>query len=116
MAPSGPVHDAPSATVTGTGSGNIVGGFVGANFGRIDSSTSAGNATSRANSTVGGFAGTNAQFVNFPPDSIPPSSFPVGTITNSSATGTASGGPGSTVRPFIGINNPTSASNPPAFP
>jgi hypothetical protein len=105
-----------SGNVTGTGSNNIVGGFVGANFGSIDSSTSSGNATSGADSAVGGFAGSNAQFVNFQPGSIPGSSFPVGTITNSSASGTASGGPGSTVSPFIALNNPNSASNPPAFP
>ena len=42
---------------------------------------------------------------------------PSGTITNSSATGTASGGPGSTVDPFIALERPDdSASNPPAFP
>ena len=105
-----------SASVTGSGSGNIVGGFVGANFGSIDGSSASGNATSGADSAVGGFAGSNAQFVNFQPGSIPGSSFPVGTITNSSASGTASGGQGSTVDPFIALNNPNSASNPPAFP
>jgi hypothetical protein len=102
--------------VTGTGNHDIIGGFVGANFGSIDSSIAAGNATGATNSAVGGFAGSNAQFVNFPAGSIPDSSFPVGTITNSSATGTASGGQGSTVDPFIALNNPNSASNPPAFP
>jgi hypothetical protein len=75
-----------------------------------------GFCTSGADSAVGGFAGSNAQFVNFQPGSIPGSSFPVGTITNSSASGTASGGQGSTVDPFIALNNPNSASNPPAFP
>jgi filamentous hemagglutinin family protein len=105
-----------SGSVTGTGNNDIIGGFVGANFGSIDSSTASGNATGATNSAVGGFAGANAQFVNFPADSVPGSSFPVGTITNSSASGTASGGPGSTVDPFIALNNPTSASNPPAFP
>jgi filamentous hemagglutinin family protein len=105
-----------SGSVTGTGNNDIIGGFVGANFGSIDSSTASGNATGATNSAVGGVAGANAQFVNFPADSVPGSSFPVGTITNSSASGTASGGPGSTVDPFIALNNPTSASNPPAFP
>jgi filamentous hemagglutinin family protein len=105
-----------SGNVTGSGSNNIVGGFVGANFGSIDSSSASGNATSSADSAVGAFAGSNAQFVNFQPGSIPGSSFPVGTITNSSASGTASGGAGSTVSSFIALNNPTSASNPPAFP
>src|SRR5262249_55466779 len=89
---------------------------VGANSGSIDGSSASGNATSGADSAVGGFAGSNAQFVNFQPGSIPGSSFPVGTITNSSAIGTASGGAGSTVSPFIALDNPTSASNPPAFP
>jgi hypothetical protein len=105
-----------SGSVTGSGSNNVVGGFVGANFGSIDGSSASGNATSGADSAVGGFAGSNAQFVNFQPGSIPGSSFPVGTITNSSASGAASGGAGSTVDPFIALNNPTSASNPPAFP
>ena len=84
----------PGASVTGTGTRDIVGGFVGANFGSIDSSSSAGNATGGAFSTVGGFAGTNARFVNFAPGSIPASSFPSGSITNSSASGSATGGAG----------------------
>jgi hypothetical protein len=102
--------------VTGTGNHDIIGGFVGANFGSIDSSSSAGNATGATNSAVGGFAGANARFINFAAGSIPGSSFPVGTITNSSATGAASGGAGSTVDPFIALRDPNSASNPPAFP
>ena len=61
----------PGADVTGTGSRDIAGGFVGANFGSIDSSASAGNAAGGALSTVGGFAGTNARFINFAPGSIP---------------------------------------------
>jgi hypothetical protein len=105
-----------SGSVTGSGSNNVVGGFVGANFGSINGSSASGNATSGADSAVGGFAGSNAQFVNFQPGSVPGSSFPAGTITNSSASGAASGGAGSTVDPFIALNNPTSASNPPAFP
>ena len=105
-----------SGSVTGSGGNNIVGGFVGANFGSIDGSSASGNAASGADSAVGGFAGSNAQFVNFQPGSIPGSSFPVGTITNSSASGTASGGTGSTVDPFIALNNPNSSSNLPAFP
>jgi Subtilase family/The GLUG motif len=113
----GTIQDSTATgSVTGTGNHDIIGGFVGANFGSIDSSTAAGNATGATNSAVGGFAGSNAQFINFPAGSIPDSSFPVGTITNSSATGTASGGQGSTVDPFIALNNPNSASNPPAFP
>jgi Subtilase family/M26 IgA1-specific Metallo-endopeptidase N-terminal region len=105
-----------SGAVTGTGNHDIIGGFVGANFGRIDSSSSAGAASGSTNSAVGGFAGANARYINFSAGSIPGSSFPVGTITNSTATGAASGGPGSTVDPFIALNDPSSASNLPAFP
>ena len=104
------------ASVSGTGNHDIVGGFVGANFGSIDGSSSAGTASGSTNSAVGGFAGANARFINFPAGSIPGSSFPVGTITNSTATGAATGGQGSTVDPFIALNDPTSASNLPAFP
>ena len=84
----------PSSDVTGTGNRNIIGGFVGANFGSIDSSSSAGDATSGAVSTVGGFAGTNARFINFAAGSIPASSFPSGSITNSSASGSCHRRPG----------------------
>ena len=104
------------ASVSGTGNHDIIGGFVGANFGSIDGSSSAGTASGSTNSAVGGFAGANARFINFPAGSIPGSSFPVGTITNSIATGAATGGQGSTVNPFIALNDPTSASNLPAFP
>jgi hypothetical protein len=105
-----------AASVTGTGNRDVIGGFVGANFGSIDFSTAAGNATGATDSAVGAFAGANATFVNFSAGSIPNSSFPDGTITNSFATGTASGGPGSTVDPFIALVDPTTAANPPAFP
>ena len=37
--------DRAAATVTGTGNNDVIGGFVGANFGSIDSSSAAGNAT-----------------------------------------------------------------------
>ena len=104
------------ASVSGTGNHDIIGGFVGANFGSIDGSSSAGTASGSTNSAVGGFVGANARFINFPAGSIPDSSFPVGTITNSTATGAATGGQGSTVNPFIALNDPTSASNLPAFP
>ena len=75
------------ASVSGTGNHDIVGGFVGANFGSIDGSSSAGTASGSTNSAVGGFAGANPDFINFPAGSIRCSSFPVGTITNSTATG-----------------------------
>ena len=103
------------AAVNGIGNHNIMGGFVGANFGSLDGSSSAGTASGSTNSAVGGFAGANAQFINFAAGSIPSSSFPVGTITNSAATGAATAGQGSTVDPFIALNIPTSASNLPAF-
>ena len=105
-----------TASVTGIGNRDVIGGFVGANFGSIDASSAAGNATGATDSAVGAFAGANATFVNFSAGAIPNSSFPDGTITNSSATGTASGGAGSTVDPFIALVNPTTAANPPAFP
>ena len=105
-----------TASVTGTGNRDVIGGFVGANFGSIDASSAAGNATGATDSAVGAFAGANATFVNFSAGAIPNSSFPDGTITNSFATGTASGGAGSTVDPFIALVNPTTAANPPAFP
>src|SRR5262245_47627168 len=104
------------ASVSGTGDPHIIGGSVAANFGSTDGSSSAGTASGSTNSAVGGFAGANARFINFPAGSIPGSSFPVGTITNSTATGAAAGGQGSTVDPFIALNDPTSASNLPAFP
>jgi hypothetical protein len=107
---------APTASVTGTGNRDVIGGFVGANFGSIDASSAAGNATGTTDSAVGAFAGANATFVNFSAGAIPNSTFPDGTITNSFATGTASGGAGSTVDPFIALVNPTTAANPPAFP
>jgi filamentous hemagglutinin family protein len=106
----------PDASVTGTGNHDVIGGFVGANFGSIDSSSSAGNASGATNSLVGGFAGINARFINFAAGSISGSSFPSGSITNSSASGSATGGPGSTTDPFVAANDPTSASRPPAFP
>ena len=105
-----------TASVTGTGNRDVIGGFVGANFGSINASSAAGNATGATDSAVGAFAGANATFVNFSAGSIPNSSFPDGTITNSFATGTASGGAGSTVDPFIALVDPTTAANPPAFP
>ena len=105
-----------TASVTGTGNRDVIGGFVGANFGSINASSAAGNATGATDSAVGAFAGANATFVNFSAGSIPNSSFPDGTITNSFATGTASGGVGSTVDPFIALVDPTTAANTPAFP
>ncbi len=102
-----------SADVTGTGSNNFIGGFAGVNFGTIDQSTSAGDAIGGANNVVGGFVGANATFINIPAGQFPLTSFPAGTITNSSGTGSASAGPGSRTGSQIGQNNPSSL---PAYP
>ena len=95
-----------SATVTGTGADNVVGGLVGANFGSIVESTSAGNVFGGVNNTVGGLVGANGNIANVAPDQILLSSFPLGTIDDlSAATGTASGGTGSTVGAQVGTHN-----------
>jgi filamentous hemagglutinin family protein len=105
-----------SSNVTGTGARNVLGGLVGLNFGLIDPSTSSGNVTGGTDSLVGGFVGANARYTNFPPGTIPGSTtFPVGTISSGShGTGTAAGGPGSTVSPRVASNYPTSGV--PAYP
>ena len=104
-----------SATVTGTGSQNVAGGLVGLNLGLIDPSTSAGNVRSGPDSIVGGLIGVNAAFSNFGSGLLSPSTFPIGTVSaDSTATGSASGGSGSTVGSQIGLNYPTSGL--PAYP
>jgi filamentous hemagglutinin family protein len=104
-----------SSTVTGSGAQNYAGGAVGLNFGLIDPTTSSGNVASGINSVVGGFAGGNGAFSNFPNQQISNSSFPIGSISvDSLASGTPSGGVGSTVGPQIGLNFPTTGL--PAFP
>jgi filamentous hemagglutinin family protein len=104
-----------TATVTAPGANNIMGGLVGMNVGWIDPSTSAGNVTGGPNSIVGGFVGANVTFTNFAPGLIPGSTFPVGTISPGSfGTGTATGGPGSTVSPQVASNNPSGSV--PAYP
>jgi filamentous hemagglutinin family protein len=92
-----------SSSVTGSGVHNIAGGLVGVNFGNIDPSHSTGNVQSGADSIVGGFVGANAA-IRFP------DGFQViGTISSdSSGSGTASGGAGSTVGPQVGQSFPTS--------
>jgi hypothetical protein len=103
-----------SASVTGTGSQDVAGGFVGMNLGAIDSSTAAGNVSAGANSIVGSFAGVNGAFNNFQPGQVP-GSFPTGTISSdSTGSGTATGGPGSSVGPQVGQNFASAAL--PAFP
>jgi filamentous hemagglutinin family protein len=104
-----------TATVTAPGANNIMGGLVGMNAGWIDPSTSAGNVTGGPNSLVGGFVGANVTFTNFAAGLVPGSTFPVGTISPGSfGTGTATGGPGSTVSPQVASNNPSGSV--PAYP
>jgi filamentous hemagglutinin family protein len=106
---------AATATVTAPGANNIMGGLVGLNLGWIDPSTSAGNVTGGPNNIVGGFVGANTAFTNFSPNLIAGSTFPVGTISPGSfGTGTATGGPGSTVNPQVASNNPNGSA--PAYP
>jgi hypothetical protein len=91
-----------SSTVTGSGSHNIAGGLVGVNFGFIDPSQSTGNVSSGDNSIVGIFVGANAA-IRFP-DGFQL----IGTISSdSSGSGSASGGPGSTVGGQVGQSYPT---------
>jgi filamentous hemagglutinin family protein len=92
-----------SSSVTGSGSHNIAGGLVGVNFGLIDPSRSSGNVSSGPNSIVGGFVGANGAL------QFPDGSQVVGTISpDSSGTGSASGGSGSTTGAQVGQNYPTS--------
>jgi len=94
-----------SASATGSGSQNVVGGLVAFNLGMIDPTTSAGNASSGANSTVGGLIGINGTLGNSSNVVVTNSSFPIGTVSSDSiASGTASGGTGSTVAPQIAVN------------
>ncbi len=110
------IHDSSAAVpVSGSGSQNFAGGVAGLNFGLIDPTTSSGNVSSGPNSVVGGLVGGNGAFSNFLAGQLLGSSFPVGTISSDSlATGSASGGTGSTVGPQVGENYPTSGL--PAYP
>ena len=100
-------NSSSSSTVVGTGSQNVAGGLVGLNLGLIDPSTSSGNVISGADSIVGGFVGANGAFTNFPTGLIS-GSFPTGTISDGSmGTGSATGGPGSTVGSQVGQSFPT---------
>jgi filamentous hemagglutinin family protein len=109
-------HTLAGSSVTGTGANNVAGGFGGVNFGWVFDSTSVGNVSSGANSVVGGFVGANARYTNeeFFAGIIPgATTFPIGTIDNSTATGSATGGPGSTVGAQVGVTNPSTL---PAYP
>ena len=88
-----------TGSVSGSGSQNFAGGLVGLNFGTIGPSSSSGDTTSGPNSVVGGLVGANAAFAPFNnlSNGVIPGSFPIGTVSSESlATGSASGGPGST--------------------
>jgi hypothetical protein len=102
------------ATVTGTGSNNVVGGVAGLNLGLISDTNSTSDVTSGANSLVGGLVGANAAFINIPAGQLSYSTFPTGTIVNSTASGNTSGGSGSTVDSQVGASNPTTL--PTAYP
>ena len=96
-----------SGAVQSSGGGNFIGGFVGLNFGTIDNATASGPVGgSGANNVIGGVAGANASFINLPAGLIPFSSFPTGTINNST-------GP-SGVSP-VGVTNPTTMPTPPSL-
>jgi filamentous hemagglutinin family protein len=90
-----------SSSVTGSGANNFAGGLVGVNFGNVDPSTSTGNVSSGANSTVGILIGANAA-IRFPDGTQI-----IGTKTaDSIGTGSATGGPGSTVGGQVGRDYP----------
>jgi subtilisin family serine protease len=89
--------------VTGTGGNNYAGGLVGLNFGNVDPSFASGNVTSGENSVVGGLVGANGAL------SFPDGSTLIGTVSSdSTASGTATGGPGSTTGSQVGQQYPTS--------
>ena len=94
-------------TVNASGSNNVMGGFGGLNFGTVDTVSATGAVNGAGANIIGGLLGANASFTNFEPGMIPLSSFPVGTDVNSTATGTATGGPSSTIDPKVGVTNPT---------
>ena len=73
--------------VTGTGNNNFIGGIAGLNVGSIDQTSVQVALTGGAGSLLGGIAGVNGTYTNFT-SIIPNSSFPTGTITNSTASGT----------------------------
>lgn len=93
--------------ITGTGSGDFIGGIAGLNAGSISNSTAQVTITSGASSYVGGIAGVNGSYSN-ENAIIPGSSFPNGTITNSSASGSGFSN-------NVGATQPSSVPPPPAW-
>lgn len=73
--------------IAATGDDSVTGGIAGLNVGSIDSTNAEVAITSSDGAFVGGVAGINGTYTNFT-SIIPNSSFPTGTITNSTATGT----------------------------
>ena len=103
--------------VTGTGNRDVIGGFVGANFGSIDSSSRPATPPAATNSAVGGFAGTNARFVNFRGGFDSGLELPVGTHHEFLCLpAPPAAAPGSTIDPFIALVDPTTAPTRRAFP
>ena len=109
----GSIYDSGAVgTVNSSGGGNVIGGFAGANFGTLDSVFAAGSIEAVGANIVGGLVGANATFVNLNPD-LPFSSFPAGTIVNSTTEGTMSSGAGSITGVTVGVQNPRTL---PGFP
>jgi filamentous hemagglutinin family protein len=77
---------ATDPAISGTSGTNFIGGIAGLNVGSIDNSTANVGITGGTPDYVGGVAGVNGRYSNEPAP-YPYSSFPNGTITNSSATG-----------------------------
>ena len=73
--------------IGGSGGYNFVGGIAGLNVGSIDGSNGQVALSSGGPNYIGGVAGVNAAYSGTQ-GTIPNSSFPIGTITNSSSTGT----------------------------
>jgi trimeric autotransporter adhesin len=104
-------HVIDDASVIVSGTGNIVGGFVGANMGLIDPSTTDVIPQAGPGNIVGSFAGANLTFDPsvFNGLTVPPPSFPAGTISADSQNTNSSSNP----PPFTGT---TTASNNPGLP
>jgi hypothetical protein len=92
--------------IIGSGDHNFIGGIAGLNVGSITDSTAQVTITSDSTSYVGGLVGLNGSYTNVP-SAIPGSSFPNGTITNSSASGSGFSG-------AVGGTQPTYTPPPPA--
>ena len=78
---------ATDPAIGGSGGNNFVGGIAGLNVGAINNSNGQVDLASGTPNYTGGVAGVNAAYGGTQ-GTIPNSSFPIGTITNSSATGT----------------------------